>query len=259
MAWTIAKKVDAKVTDKVAFFSLWDAIKAAPGNGGGKELPHKAMVLDVNKARVGFKHNGNLPANTDATKFETYTEQFLTDSCTEFLGLNFNDVSLFDLIQHKEGTAHLRKAEKAIAVGDASTALEECAAAYYCLGRPMATLLPRLRNDLSRAVGRVRPDGRIIEPAVRVLEDNVNGLRDFTVATSLGVSLPDLLRFRFVIPGLIVSGTGCFQFQWIGGRQPKHDDAVFALRFLTDYGLAMQDALAGLTDADRKLLFGADA
>ena len=259
MVWTVAKEVDAKISDKTGFEALWDAVKTAPKNVPVKEIPLRAKVLDVNKARVGFKHYGILPANTDAAKFEGYTEQFLMATCDEFFGLSFSEISLLDLIQHRAAAEHLRAAEKAIAANNAALALEECAKAFHYLGRPLATMLPRLGESLSTALSGNETQGWMLERAARALEHNVDGLRDFVVVTSVGVSLMDYFRFRLVIPSVLKFGDGKFQVQWFGGKPAELEDAQFALKFVTDYGIAVQELLGKLTEKDRKILWGENA
>jgi hypothetical protein len=256
MAWTIAKEVDAKVSEKAPFESLWDAIKSAPKNASGKELPLKAKVVDVNKARVGFKHYGNLPAESDVSKFEGYASQFLQIACRDFFGFEFAEISLIDLIQHPTAVGHLRAAEKAIASSDAREALSEIAKAYHYLGKPMGTLVPRLGNDLSRALPQFGQAARSVAPGVKALEDHVGAMRDFVVVTALGIPLLDYFRLRLLLPGVAKFGDGSFQVQWIGLRPVDADDAAFGLKFVIRYALASQELLGGLTPADRRLLFG---
>jgi len=259
MVRTIAKEVDAKVSDNTGFDTLWDAVRSALKNVGRKELPLKAKVLDLNKARVGFKHYGNLPADADAAKFAGYAEQFLVAACNEFFGLSFYDISLVDLIQHKVAQEHLRAAERAVAANDAASALEECAKAFHYLGKPLAVLIPRLGDNFSSVIASADARGRNIQRAAREVEDNVAGLRDFVVATSVGVPLLDYFHLRLVIPGVLRLGDGKFQVQWFGGKQAELENAQFALKFVTDYGIAVQKLTGKLTEMDRKLLFGEDA
>lgn len=256
MARTIAHQVDANVGRNTSFEALWDAIKAGKKNPEGKELPLKTKALAVNNARVGFKHYGNLPDAAHAARFGADTEQFLDISCKDFLGREFKDISLIDLIWHKEAAEHLRTAQKALSNNSSETVLQECALAFHYLGSPMGALLPRLDNTRFNLSGTAERHLAMLDAAVRGMEQNINGLRNFTMATSLGISLFDYIRFQLVTPRIAVSITGSFQIQWFGGRKAEPENAAFALRFVTDYGVAVEKVVAGLTEADRKLLFG---
>lgn len=62
LVWTIAKELEAEVRDKDPFTKLLDSIESAKKNTARPPLPLKAKLLELNSARVNFKHYGNLPA-----------------------------------------------------------------------------------------------------------------------------------------------------------------------------------------------------
>ena len=110
LVWCIAKHHSVAVKDNDAFTSLLEKIERISPDG----VPHKAKMLELNKARVGFKHYGNLPASSESTKFRSYTQDFLVISCQRFLGINFDEVSLSSLIQIQKVREHVQNAEKSM-------------------------------------------------------------------------------------------------------------------------------------------------
>lgn len=70
--WALVKDRSLPVKDSFTFTSNLDAIEKA-----GIAIPDRPKIIELNKARISFKHYGNLPAPDEATKFRTYTEDFL--------------------------------------------------------------------------------------------------------------------------------------------------------------------------------------
>lgn len=259
MARTVATHVDAKIEKNTSFETIWDKIKEAP-KSTGRELPLKTKCIALNVARVGFKHYGNLPDAKNAARFQADTELFLDESSALFFGLKLDSISMADLIQHEKAKDHLHKAETALLKGDFQEVLIECAHAHYYLSQALSSMLPPLGNDVSGAVRSIEPYGNVLESVVGVMKDHFNGLRDFTIASTLGMSLIDFVRFRFIKPGISRSPfTGSTQIQLHAGRVVEQGEAAFAIKFVTDYGIAAQTLLSGLSTNDRKLMFGNDA
>ncbi len=87
--WTLIKKRGIKVKDEAAFTSNINALQRE-----GLTLWNIPKLLELNKARVNFKHYGNLPAPDEAGKFQTYVEDFLRTSFADHFSTSFDDVSL---------------------------------------------------------------------------------------------------------------------------------------------------------------------
>ncbi|PTB99790.1 hypothetical protein C9993_01375 [Marinobacter sp. Z-F4-2] len=68
LTWCIAKHQDLDVKDTEGFVSLLKKIEKK----SGELVPQKAKILELNKARIGFKHYGNLPATSESEKFRLY-------------------------------------------------------------------------------------------------------------------------------------------------------------------------------------------
>ena len=100
--WSLLKELDAKVKENYPFSSFFDLVEKAPKNQDSKNLPLKAKMLELNKARINFKHYGNLPDISEAKKFQGYTEDFLRISFRDFFKLDFESISLSQLIPFEE-------------------------------------------------------------------------------------------------------------------------------------------------------------
>ncbi len=111
--WSLLKELDAKPKENSQFTSYFDLVEKAPKNVESKKLPFKAKIIELNKARVNFKHYGNLPDTSEAAKFQSYTEEFLRLSFTEFFDKDFDNISLSELIPFKDIREVVISSEKA--------------------------------------------------------------------------------------------------------------------------------------------------
>ena len=69
--WTLIKERSIDVGKNPEFTNNLGSIA-----NSGTSVPLKAKLLELNKARVNFKHYGNLPAHRDAEKFRSYAQDF---------------------------------------------------------------------------------------------------------------------------------------------------------------------------------------
>ena len=96
-------------------------------------LPHKAKMIELNKARVGFKHYGNLPASSEAEKFRSYTYDFLVVASQRYLEVDFEKVSLSSLISDPKVRNHIEAAEKDLAFEDKRGSFGSCSCAILLI------------------------------------------------------------------------------------------------------------------------------
>jgi hypothetical protein len=250
---TVAKEVGATIPQKIAFDAYWDVIKNAP-NANGRTLPPNGKMLQLNTARVSFKHHGNVPSPQTAASLQIFAEEFLIETTQRFFGLDFSRLSMVALLSDRPVAEHLEKAEAAVEADDARLALEECAKGFQLASKPMAFLVPRLGGELSRAVRNVQPNGQVLQAVLRGVEQSQDALRNLSVMTSLGLPLVDFTRFRAVIPAVLEMQSGRMQIQW--SQLPRSiEDARFAVRFLTDYAVAVEKAMAAIPQAARSYLW----
>ena len=190
--WTLLKKLDAQVKENAAFTSYFEHVKNAPGNTGLAALPLKAKILELNKARINFKHYGNLPDCSEAKKFRAYAEEFLILSYQLFFDVGFEDVSLVDLVHYPDVRARLKCAEALINEEKYEPAIAEVAIAKSMLFTKMAQYFPRVDRNLSDA-------DRIIDPFIgnhgfryfSYISEYLKSSREANIITMLGVSMQD--------------------------------------------------------------------
>jgi hypothetical protein len=144
MAHEVAGSVHAKIGPRANFLDHWDAVTSA---SGGRSLPCRIEMTELNAARVGFKHQGVNPALSDAEKHRVAAHRFLVDTARDFFSTNFDELSEADLIVNTGVRAAIKLAEDALEKDAKTTALEHCRDALDIVESLMKVAVKLSEND----------------------------------------------------------------------------------------------------------------
>ena len=155
--WTLCKAKSVPLTklDTIGLVSQLEAVK-----NFGITMPGVAALQDLNKARVGFKHNGNLPHPPEALKHRASVEALLREAMCDHFAVDFDSLSMVDLIENDDIRGHLKDAEVSLAadrIAEAAIALAKVRILAFGLMRDLSPPAP----DLSRADGALQGGGRV--------------------------------------------------------------------------------------------------
>jgi hypothetical protein len=139
--WTLIKDKGISVGKNSEFSNNIGLVVAA-----GFRVPLQPRLLELNKARVNFKHYGNLPARRDVDKFRTYTQEFLVEACLEHFGASFSDLSSTSLIRSAELQEFFQSARAAANADQLLPAYENLGKAKYVIFRELSDRLPRFES-----------------------------------------------------------------------------------------------------------------
>lgn len=194
--WTLIKERDIAVKEQAGFVACLDTLQKE-----GITIPNAAKLQELNKARVGFKHYGNLPAPTEARKHHTYVEDFLRQAIQNHFGVNFDDLSLVELVADQEIRNRLRVAEANIAAGDlrgAVTKLDE--AKDLTFGR-MQKYIPQVGYNLRYADQSFkRIEGFENTNYFAYITDYLTALREASLVAMLKLPVDDYAFLRNFLP-----------------------------------------------------------
>lgn len=205
--WALIKERSVSVKDTSSFTANIDAIEKA-----GIGLADRAKIQELNKARVGFKHYGILPAPEDARKFQAYAEDFLRSGMQDHFGRNLDSVSLVDLVSFPDVREPLQKAETAVSSNDFKNAVREIAIAKALLFSRLAHHVPDVDGNLSSLDG-------VLETATNIrglsgfkyVANYLGLLREISLVTLLRIPLDDYTLLRTHLPTALRFGDGSWQ------------------------------------------------
>jgi hypothetical protein len=233
LVWCIAKNRSLQVNNKETFTSLLDKIEKDTHDA----LPHKAKLLELNQARVGFKHYGNLPATGESVKFRSYTLDFLTVACQRYLNVDFEKVSLASLIKSQKVREHVELAEARLAKGEASEAIREAAIARFLLFEDLGKQLPKVDQricDADRLFGR-HSGSRVFHYLAKYLAE----ITHFNVAALAGGSIGQHLYFERTLPRVVQFNAGNIEVS--KPTRPTLELAERAIKYVTETAIRLAE------------------
>ena len=198
------KNVATNAKEQSGFTAHLDAL-----NKVGITVPYVAKLQELNKARVGFKHYGNLPARDEAKKHQNYVEDFLIVATSEHFGITFDDLSLVDLVADEEIRNFLKSAEEKSKVGAHAEAMAECGKARSTLFGKLSKFVPKVDKNL-RDVDRLLSNiegFRTAKPFAYIAE-YLAILRETSLVTLLRLPPEDYEFLKEMLPSTIKTMAG---------------------------------------------------
>lgn len=202
--WTLLKHKDLTVKDQSPFTTNLDILQNAK-----IWVPFKGKLLELNKARINFKHYGNLPAIEEARKHQDYVEEFLSEAMNEHFGIAFDSLSLADLILDEEIRGFLKRAEGYMEYGKLNEAAIELAKARYCMFGKLAKYIPSVDRKLTDAdamFARSKPS-QSINP-FSYIYNYLGVLRESALISLLRLSVNDFDFLKTALPSSVRTLSG---------------------------------------------------
>ncbi|BDQ64817.1 MULTISPECIES: hypothetical protein [Shewanella] len=127
LIWEMAKRLNISSSSKDGFVSLVDNI-----DKNHQKIFFKQQILELNQARVGFKHYGNLPSVSDLPKHINNCREFLIEN-SRSIGIDFEKLSSANLIRNSGVKKYVLACEEAMRIGNIENALLNISAALLIL------------------------------------------------------------------------------------------------------------------------------
>ncbi len=215
--WSLLKKLDANPNEKSPFTSYFDLVEKATKNNESKKLPFKAKIIELNKARVNFKHYGILPDMSEASKFQGYTEEFLRVSFTEFFNTDFDNISLSELIPFKDIREVIISSEKAFSEDRLDDCSCDLAKANSMLLGKFSKFLPEVDCHLRDADNIFATRDNVYNVygvhIFRYLSDYLKAFRHVNFLALCGVSMKEYLLMEQYLPCTYQTADGKWHFK----------------------------------------------
>jgi hypothetical protein len=239
--WLATKELGLDVKEKENFTVLLDKVDQELDKLSIK-IPLKAKILELNKARVNFKHYGILPDISEANKFHGYAETYLRTIFELYFKKDFDDISMSDLIASDEVRLLIKQAEKNLSIKDYNACVAEIARAKAILFYKMKFFIPEVdRNIVNIASFFDRQISSEVRNVFKYMSDYMNMLRDISIINLCGVSAKEYNHFIKKLPYAVIFGDGNFQINHKFNNNYTEKDAKFFLNFIIDLALKIQN------------------
>lgn len=242
----IAAESNIRITDNTGFVQILDKLTAT------EPIPSHSRLHELNKARVNFKHYGNLPAIEEGARLEQYAESFLLWASDRYLSTDFRSVSLSALIKDPEIRTEIETAEyelaKSIEATDEESAINfrresisAVARAWWLYKHLLSKELPEVDHKL-KSPPRLGSDinSASTQNLFAYVGNYLEILRDFVAGLSQGV--PNEYRYflESCLPSVIRTMNGKYQYTY-RRRSPSNlttDDAQRCIDIVTEISLS---------------------
>lgn len=244
--WSLLKTLDAEANDKTPFTTFFDLVKNSKGNKSNSQLPFKAKILELNKARVNFKHYGNLPDISEAKKFKAYTEEFLTISFYEFYSIDFSSLSLAELVSYPHIRAQIKMAEAMLESKDYGQALAQLSIAKAMLFEKIADYLPKPDRQLCDGDTFLKKISgaqsvRLFGPLADYLEKS----NEISIIALLGIQMSDYFVLQKYFPAARKMTSGRWVLQCNNRLNPDEKITRDAINIIISAAIRAKEVVGG--------------
>lgn len=233
----IAKAWNLGLKPRTDFDDLVQAIDTAAQERQHQALPERQRLRDLNRARVNFKHFGQVPRSDASARYVSYASEFLYAACSRLLGIDAAAVSLSDLVIDDRIREQLKAAESAFHEGAFRDALSAAALAVHHLNEQFDSYFPQCK------IGGASSQ---VAPGVDALAAYVNALRAAMIVSQLGLDQRLFWAFHAHAPIVNMSRTGSVQFVHGRAFPESRDGAELCVGFARDLAIAVQEGLGSL-------------
>jgi hypothetical protein len=251
------------------FGQYWDVLSPAKLTGG-VNLAVKQGMVRLNKIRVNLKHHGVQPG-------KAAIDQNLADAATFFaantrlvFGVDYDQVSMADVIEQEDVRELVRKAETANAGGDhvsAMVALSDACGLLLMPRRSDSSQPSPLRfghnirwwgRPLDKVKKALRPSGNVRGSDIHAgdrqfLAEHIDAVTEAVIAlqtaarvTTLGIDYAAYLRFIGLTPRHVDTMDGKRDYRAPKGYAPTCHDVEFCYQFVVSASLRLTEAHAHL-------------
>ncbi len=220
---------------------------------GYSPVPDKANIQYVHSIRNDAQHKAKYPNESDVSDCRTYTRDFLRSVLTDVWGLDFDKISLTDLVQDNTVTQFLSDAETALSKDDYQQAVQQAAAGLtWALNRVETAIVGRLPS-FTRGIMLIDSFGELASEmdagdAYRALER----MRETLLYVALGMNHSDYMKYRQIAGQVMFKADGKPDFMHLQ-ENIIVSDAEFIVSYCIDTVIQIE-ACVGSVDAP----FGSD-
>jgi hypothetical protein len=213
---------------------------------GLSPVPDKANIQYIHSIRNDAQHKAKYPNESDVSDCRTYSRDFLQKLLSEVWGLDFEKISLIDIIQNDEVRQLLVGAATAMAQSEYQQTINQAAAGLtLALNRVERAVVGRFPSFtggimLTDSFGKVKSESDARD-AYRALER----MQDTLLYVTLGMNYADYMKYRQIAGNVIITIDGGHNHAG-GNEKPDAQDAEFVLAYSTDTVIQIESRVGSL-------------
>jgi len=232
------------------FMDYWDIIDKELKN---TILSQKEGMKRLNKARVDLKHYGIIPSKLDIESFRVTASAFFNENCPIIFGVNFDDISLIDIIKFERPKDLLKQAKEDFEKELIDKSLENLTLSFEYL---ILDYEESKKDDFNRSPfffgesmtylksvylgGIIKEDGKIRDFVDKVAK-SIEEIQKAIKILSFGIDYKKYVKYKSIVPSVVFSINTDPIFYSREGMTLSKEDLEFCVNFIIESALKMQE------------------
>lgn len=240
------------INNKTTFLGHWEMLKPKLS---GEGLTQKTAMSRLDASRGNLKHKGLLPHKQDIEELRASAMSFFIDNTPLVFGIDFEKISLVDLVTYEIIRARLQKAEKLKEKGDIEKALIEIAIAFeQLIDEYEASILSNtgyspfyfgkdmlFGNSLHMGLYNNAGINSRFPEFIDDLKDSVSGIRYAIKILSLGFDYRRYTRFKLSTPEVLHSENVGYGYRIVRKPNLSSENYDFCFNFVIERAIHLQE------------------
>jgi len=243
----LAEHKDLK-SDSFSFVDYWKNIPT---------LTLKESMSSLNARRVNIKHKGLLPSKSDIEISRVNATDFYEQNTLLHFGVDFNDISLFSLVQYNTTRKYLEDAQKDIEENRLKDCIEQVSIAFddllstyessksshfgsspFYFGKDL-TFLSSFHMGISKSSS--DKSERKLAEFVDKVKDSLDGIQKAVKILSFGIDYKRFTKFKLLTPVVTRTMGGRYVAEVWDKKKWNKENCQYCIDFVLDCALKLQE------------------
>jgi len=232
-----------------SFMGYWEIIDKKLKNA---TLSQKESMRRLNKARVDLKHHGIIPSKLDIESFRATTLAFFNENCPIIFQLDFDNISLIDIIKFDRSRELLKQAKSNFEKGLIDKSLENIALSFeYLISDYEESKRNRFRRSpfffgesmiflRSFHLG-ISYEDRKIKDFVDKVTESIEAIQKAIKILSFGIDYKKYVKYKSIVPSVQFAINGSPHFYTHRETTLNKENLEFCINFIVESALKLQE------------------
>lgn len=202
-----------------------------------------------NKTRVSLKHNGTMASKADINFFANASKIFFIDNCKSILDIDFDNVSLVDLVTYPKTKSHLLASQEKLDKGESEEALEEITIAFWEMIEDYEETKKEWYGKSPFFFGNsmtflssfsIKPDDRKLGQFIDKVSESIKSMQTAMKILSLGLDYKKFARFDGLTP-IYIRTIGGHQIQYFAKLKITNEQIKWCFDYVIESCVILQN------------------
>lgn len=237
----IVASLEASKQPSDEFQGLVQQVNSILVQSGLGALPDKPNIQHVHSIRNDAQHKAKYPNDSDVSDCRTYTRDFLRKAASLVWGLDFDRLTLTDMVNDARVKAYLVTAETALANNNYPEAIRQATAGIdVALSSVKSAFVGHMSPFTKEVITHNRGKFESDKDMIRALER----MQETLMCVALGISYADYMSYRKTA-GMTLFTAGGFDNYGMK-KDPNASDAEYVVAYSTDQVVRIEEQVGSL-------------